>query len=100
MSRPRSRTPTGSRSRVDGEAEAVAAAVGENLLDVAADVAAHRGAGAEERVVLRGAAVAVEAEDHAGVVRRVGLGPAELVVRLAAAEGAVGQVLQMAAAAL
>src|SRR5205814_1192368 len=75
-------------------------AVGEYLLDVAADVAAHLFAGFEEGIVGRSGAVGVEAEDDAGEVCGVGLRAAELIIGLAGAEGAVGEILKLPAAAL
>ena len=75
-------------------------AVREDFLDVGADVAAHLGADAEERVVRRRGAVRIEAEDDARRMGRVRLWLTELIIRLTAAERTIGQVLQLAAAAL
>ena len=74
--------PERAGDRIEGHAEAVAMAVGEHLLDVRADLAAHRRTGGEERIVGRRGAVAVEADDHAGQVCVVGRGAAERVVDL------------------
>ena len=68
------------RYGVERHAEAVAVAVREHLLDVGADLAAHRGARREERVVGRRGAVVVEPQDDAGEVGVVGGRPAERVV--------------------
>ena len=73
--------PEVTRFRVEGHPEAVAEAVREDLLEIRADLAAHRGPDAEERVAPRRRAVVVEPEDHAGEVGVVRLRPAELIVR-------------------
>ena len=86
-------------TRVEGHAERVADAVGEQLLDVRADLAAHRRAGREERVVGGRRAVVVQAHDHARAVGVIGRRSAELIVRDARAERPVDQVLRLAAAA-
>ena len=88
------------RERVEGQAEVVAVAVREELLDVRPDLPADRTAGGEERVVGRGRAVVVQAEDRAGQVIVIRRGSAELVVRRGGEERAVGQVLKPPAAAV
>ena len=89
------------RHRIEGHAEAVAQAVGEDLLDVRADLAADRRAGGEERIVRGRRAVVVQPQDHAGQVRVVRLRAAELIVRHASGPpGPSTQVLQLAAPAV
>ena len=61
--------------RVEGQPEAVAGAVREHLREVRAGLAAHLGAGLDERVVGRRAAVVVEPQDDAGQIRSTGSGP-------------------------
>ena len=77
--------------------------VGEDLLDVGADLAADRCAGGEERVVGGRGAVVVEPQDDAGEVGVVRLWAAELVVGHgrpgAGGRRAARQVLQLAAPA-
>src|SRR5206468_12880558 len=89
-----------SRDRVEGEAEAVAHSVREDLLDVGPHLAAQALSRPEEGVVFGSAAVVVEAEDDAGEVRVVGLRAAELVVRLPRSEGPVDEILHLAATAV
>ena len=72
--------PQVAAERVERHAEAVADAVGEDLLDVVADLAADGRARGEERVVGRRRAVVVQPQDHAGEVRVVRLGAAPMNV--------------------
>jgi hypothetical protein len=87
--------PKGTGDRVEGHPEAVPEAVGEDLLDVRADLAADRRACTEERIARRRRAVVVEPEDDAGQVGVVRLRAAELIVVDARAERAVDKVLQL-----
>ena len=89
--------PQVARARVEGHPEAVADPVGEEALDVGADLAADGGAGCEERVVARGRAVLVQAQDGSRQVGVVGLRATERVVRHAGPEGPVHQVLHLPA---
>jgi hypothetical protein len=84
---------------IKGHAEAVAKAVGKDFLKVSADLAASQAADAKEGVVLRGAPVVIEAQDHAGQVGVVRLRPSKLVVT-AIGQRPDGNVLQPAAAAV
>jgi hypothetical protein len=72
--------PQRTRDRIERHPEAVADAVGEDLLHVRAGRAADRRAGGEEGIVGRRGAIVVQAKDHAGEVRVVRLRTAELVV--------------------
>jgi len=93
--------PEISRERIERHTEAVADAIGEDLLDVRPDLAADGRARGEEGVVARHRAVVVEPEDHARKVRIVGLGSAELVVGNGGAQTGLrrsrGKVLKLAA---
>src|SRR5207248_9248973 len=95
--------------RIEGKAEAVAAAVREDLVDVRHDVAQLRGRESHagllldlshclcghvgERVVSRRRAVRVQPEDYTGQMRIVGRGTAKLIVRLPRPERSAGEVL-------
>src|SRR5262249_3501512 len=94
------RLPEEAGDRIEGEAEAVAPAIREDLLDVVADVAADPCAHLEKRIVAWSSAVGIKPEDYSRVVRVVGLRAAELIVGLPRAERAVAQVLGLTAAAL
>jgi hypothetical protein len=83
---------------VEGHPEAVAHAVGEDLLDIRAGLAATGGARREEGVV-GGRRAVVEAQHDPGQVRVVRLGPAELVVGGRRCRSR-GEILQLAAAAI
>ena len=72
--------PQVAAERVERHAEAVADAVGVDLLQRRAVAAAALGAEPVERVVLGRGAVGVQAQDHAGQVLGVGVRAAELVV--------------------
>ena len=91
--------PQIARHRIEREPEAVANPVGEQPLQVAADITADAGAEREERVIRRRAAVVIEPQDHAGKMRTVGTGPAEQIIGRAVAGGAIGQVLHLTAPA-
>src|SRR6266540_235503 len=86
--------------RVEGHPEAVADAVGEDLLDVGPHLAAHGRTRGEERVVGGHGAIVVEPDDHSGEVGVVGLRSAELVVRHSRPEAGQrrpgGEVLELA----
>src|SRR5207244_7188769 len=100
--------------RVEGEAETVAAAVGEDCVDVGDHViqlrgrkshagplfqrADLRGRDAHEGVVAGRGAVGVEPENDPGDMGIVGRWAAELVIRLSRTERTAGQVLQLATA--
>jgi hypothetical protein len=77
--------------------------VREELLDVLADFALHRGAGGEERIVGRRRSVVVQPKHGTGDVRIVRSGSTELVIRHDGAgtggSGTTRQVLQVPAAA-
>ena len=93
--------PQGAGVRIERHAEPVAVAVREHLLDVRTDLAAHGGAGGEERIVGRRAAIVVQPQDDAGEMGVVRRRTTEGVVHERGGfEGAVGQVLQPAAASL
>ena len=95
------RFPETAADRVERHAESIAVAVGENLLDVGSDFAAHCGTGGEERVVGRGGTVIVQSQDDAGKMGVVGGRSAECVVdKRIRKKRAVGQILEPAAPAL
>src|SRR4030095_5332047 len=75
--------------------EAVANAVGEDLLDVRSHLATDPGAHGKERVVEGRGAVVIEAHDDAGEVRIVRFRPAELIVPLSGPDRPVCQILHM-----
>ena len=91
--------PQIARHRIEREPEAVAHTVGEDPLQVAADVAADARAEREKRIVRRCAPIVIEPQDHAGKMRAVGTRPAEQIIGRAVAGGAVGQVLHLPAPA-
>ena len=81
--------PEAAGGGIHGDAEPVAHAVGEDLLEVGASLAAPQRAGKVERVVGRSGAIVVQPENDAGQMRVVRLRSAELVVGQVASRGRV-----------
>ena len=92
--------PQEAGARIDGQPKAVADAVGEDLLNVRADLAPDAAAEVEERIVPRRRAIVVEAENDAAEVGVVGLRPAKLVIRNPRTERPVFEVLRLPASAV
>src|SRR5262249_18743940 len=72
--------PKAAPLRVEGHAEAVADAVGKDVLDVRRDLAADLLSDLEEGVVLGGGPVVAEPQDHPGEMSVVRLRTTELVI--------------------
>src|SRR5690348_4138502 len=83
------RFPQRASEWINGDAEAVADAIGKYFLQVGAHFAAHRLSQLEEWIVVRCRAVIIQSQHHAGEMIVVRLRPAKLIVRNARPERAV-----------
>src|SRR5262249_15407199 len=96
--------PEAAGNRIERQAEAVANAVREHLLNVRSRLAAELGTRRVERIIRGSRAIAVQPDDDSGEVRVIGIGSADLIVGDGRAKSGCrrtrGQVLQLSTPAV